>query len=330
MATRKDVARRAEVSEGTVSHVITGNVYVKDEKKERVLQAIKELNYIPDQNARSLVTNKSDNIGIAIYETTNPYHMEIAKKIEEFATTKGYIVSLFMLDNNMEDKLRIITERRVDGFVNFMTNRYPSEFINALKSRGTELVNFDSSVGPMFLNDYTSAMTEVLQKLKELGHKNLAYISTLDEKNFAVDTRGKTWFAETEKLGFNKCKVYYNHEFNLPSDKTGNKLAKKMIAEYKNVTAVFCTNDLSAMGCLRALSDAGLKVPQDISVIGCDNIALSEILVPSLTTLDIDKARQGYDIARQIIERTEPGTNMLKIYEAKAIFRESVSMAKKW
>ena len=93
MVTRKQVAQYAGVSEGTVSNVLKGKVAVAKEKRERVLAAIEALRYVPDQTARNLVTRRSNHIGVAIYELTNPYHMEITKRIEERASRNGFIVS---------------------------------------------------------------------------------------------------------------------------------------------------------------------------------------------------------------------------------------------
>ena len=97
------MAEKAQVSEATVSNVINGKNCVSDEKVRRVKTAIRELNYVPDQTARTLVMRKSKHIGIAVYETTNPYHMELARIIEQCAAKNGYIVSLFVLDNNMKN-----------------------------------------------------------------------------------------------------------------------------------------------------------------------------------------------------------------------------------
>lgn len=150
MVTRRQVAERANVSEATVSNVINGKACVSEDKTRRVMKAINELNYVPDQNARTLVMGKSRHIGIAIYETTNPYHMELARHIESHATKRGYIVSLFMLDNNMKNKLDVIVQHRLDGIINFMTNQYPgvvkrSQFLRRTRQRFVRIVT-DRSV----------------------------------------------------------------------------------------------------------------------------------------------------------------------------------------
>lgn len=328
MVTRRQVAKRANVSEATVSNVINGKDCVSKDKVLRVREAIRELNYVPDQNARTLVMGKSKHIGIAIYETTNPYHMELARCIESRATKHGYIVSLFMLDNNMHNKLDVIVQHRLDGIINFMTNQYPDSFIEGLEHYGTVMVNFNGKVGSIFENDYTDAMVELLDRVYELGHRKVAYFSNADERGFAADSRGRAWLRHTEGR-FERADVYYNHDFELRSDDIGKNLCEEMLASGSDVTAVFCTNDLCAMGVIRTLKKAGLRVPEDISVIGCDDINIGQLYVPSLTTIRIDIRRQGEDIADQIMGEINGDLQKTKkIYPSKAVFRESLAAVK--
>ena len=326
MVTRRQVAERANVSEATVSNVINGKACVSEDKTRRVMEAITALNYVPDQNARTLVMGKSRHIGIAIYETTNPYHMELARHIESHATKKGYIVSLFMLDNNMKNKLDVIVQHRLDGIINFMTNQYPDSFIDWLAHYGAVMINFNGEVGSLFENDYTDAMNELLQKVYELGHRKIAYISNADEEGFYADSRGKAWKTMAESGKFEKTEVFYNHDFELRSDEIGRELCHKLIRDYPDATAIFCTNDLCAMGVLCTLKDAGIRVPQDISVIGCDDIDQGKLYVPSLTTITIDKRKQGEEIAEQVIGEIEgKRSRVYKIYPAHAVYRESLA-----
>ena len=329
LVTRKRVAEIAKVSEATVSNVINGKIKVADGKRERVLSAIKELNYIPDQTARNLAMGCSRHIGIAIYETTNPYHMELARAIEDYASKKGYVVSLFMLDNNIEHKLEVISQRKLDCLINFMTNRYPDGFIETLKRTRTMLINFDEASGSVFCNDYADAMRQILIRVKELGHTKIAYLCSQDELGFAADSRGKQWFKSVAELGFEEARVLYNQNFDNTSDKIGYALAHSLIEEFSGSTVVFTTNDLSAIGCIRALAEKKIRVPQDISVIGCDDISIAEIMVPSLTSIALDKVVVGADMARQAIKQITTGTFGKITYEATPVYRESLAVAKK-
>lgn len=326
MVTRKEVAVRAGVSEATVSNVLNGKSCVLPDKVDRVYKAMRELGYIPNQNARNLVTGRSNHIGIAIYEMTNPYHMEIAQYIERYASKQGYIVSLFLLDNNMQNKLNAIAQRRLDGVVNFMTNEYPDQFIEELTRYGAVMINFNESIGSMFVNRYEEAMKQLMERAFALGHRKIAYLTSQDSVGFSRDGRGLQWFASLKELPFEKAKVFYNSDFGLMSDKIGYQLAKEMIADDADITAVFCTNDLTAFGCIRALTEAGLRVPEDISVIGCDDIRMSELMMPPLTTIAIDKKQQGEDIARQAIGEILGETGRVrKEYVAYPVYRASLT-----
>lgn len=325
MITRKDVAKYAGVSEATVSNVMNGKAIVLPKTREKVLAAVQELNYVPNQNARTLTMKRSKHIGIAIYETTNPYHMELAKIIEEYAGTQGFIISLFMLDNNMADKLDIIAQRRLDALINFMTNQYPDIFINNLRKNGTQLVNFNHNLGSVFENDYFDAQQIIMDKAKELGHKNIAYICSMDEKGFCADSRGKQWYHGCTE--FENSKAYFNSDFNLNSNEVGYNLAKQVIKDGL-ASVVFCTNDLVAIGCMRAYYEAGIKVPQEVSVIGCDDIDIAKVIVPALTTITIDKRRQGQDIALDVISQITENKFVAKSYKAVPVFRESLSKLK--
>ena len=329
MVTRREVAVRAGVSEATVSNVVNGKSCVSQDKVKRVYSAMRELGYIPNQNARNLVTGRSNHIGIAIYEMTNPYHMEIAQYIERYASRHGYIVSLFLLDNNMQNKLNAIAQRRLDGVVNFMTNEYPDQFIEELTRYNAVMINFNESVGSMFVNRYESAMRELMARTFELGHRKIAYLSSQDEAGFSMDGRGVQWFRSLKELPFEKAEVFYNSDFGQMSDKIGYCLAQEMLRRHPDITAVFCTNDLTAFGCIRALTEAGVKVPEVISVIGCDDIRMSELAMLPLTTIGIDKKQQGEDIARQAIEEIVGSAQRVrKEYVAYPVYRDSLTKCK--
>ena len=326
MVTRRQVAEKAQVSEATVSNVINGKNCVSDEKVRRVKTAIRELNYVPDQTARTLVMRKSKHIGIAVYETTNPYHMELARIIEQCAAKNGYIVSLFVLDNNMKNKLDVIVQHRLDGIINFMTNQYPESFIDGLAQYHAVMVNFNEKVGSVFENDYTDAMADLMQKVYDYGHRKIAYITTMDEQGFAADSRGKQWFRSVQSLGFERAEVFYNHDFERKSDESGRMICRQVLKEFPDVSAIFCTNDMAAVGAIRTLSDAGKHVPRDVSVIGCDDTNIGKILVPSLTTIAIDKNSQGERIAEQLIGEISGKRQKVKeVFQAYAVYRESLS-----
>ena len=305
MITRNDVAKRAGVSVGTVSNVMNNKSFVKPEHVEKVRKAIEELNYIPDFNAKSMARRRNNHIGIALYEMTNPYHAEIIQGIEEYAAQHNFMTTIFVLNNTSHQKYHAICERRLDGLVNFMTNDLPRAFTAELKRQQIVLVNFSPEDSFMIVNDYTPPMREFMRLLQEGGHRKVAYLWTGDEMRFRSDKRGKTFLEEREKYGFDSDEslILFNEDMTLTSEQIGYRLCKRLLQRHPDVTAVFCTNDLAALGALRCLSEAGRRCPEDVSVIGCDDIALGEYFNPPISTISFDKRAHGADIAQMIIEK---------------------------
>lgn len=333
MVTRTDVAKRAGVSVGTVSNVMNNKPFVKPEYVIKVKKAIEELNYIPDFTAKSLAKRRSNHIGVAVYEMTNPYHAEIIEGLEEYAAEKGYMVTTFLLDDKLPKKLDAICERRLDALVNFMTNELPENFVNILQAQNTVLVNFNSENSFVVVNDYTKAMLTFMQLLSSLGHKKVAYVSTADMLRFTADSRGQTFLSMRKELNFSEddSLIFCNSDYSLRSERVGYLSADELIEKHPDVTAVFTTNDLCAIGLLKRLSEKGYSCPKDISVIGCDNIALSGYFIPGLCTIGFDKKEYGKAIAKAIIDKIDGNYEMpyrTLRFEAKAVLRDSVDKAR--
>ena len=326
MFTREDVAKHANVSVGTVSNVLNNKGHVKKELEVRVKNAIRELNYHPNYSARSLASNRSRHIGIAIYETTNPYHLEIVRGIEDYALQKGYIVSIFVLDNDFESKLKMICERRVDAIINFMTNDYPYEFIDILKQQKTVMVNFNEELGPIYDFNYEPAMLKIMERMREYGHKKVGFIFSGDRLRFEADSRGRTFSRYCEKFGFEteETLIYYNGEANQLSEEIGYCGAKTLIERNPDITAFFAANDLAAIGAIRALYEIGKRVPNDVSVVGCDDISLAKKMVPALTTIGFDKYNTGREICAEVIAQIECLRGHKITIEPSVVFRESL------
>lgn len=331
--TRIDVAKYANVSVGTVSNVLNNTAFVKKDLVKRVKNAVKELGYIQNYAAKSLASKNNHHIGVAIYETTNPYHLEVVQGIEEYATENGYIVSIFMLNNNMEKKLDAVCKRNLSGIVNFITNVYPESFLEILKRQGTVLVNFGIENSLQSVINYSKAIKEFCSILKENNHKNVGYIFNSDKDRFFADDRCKTFYNIRKEMGFseNDDYIYLTEEYNEKSQVLGYKLAKKMFTQHPEITAVFCTNDMSAIGAIKALNELGFLVPHDVSVIGCDDIWPSIFITPSLCSISFDKNQYGRDIAKTIIDSIKNKKITEKYINATAniVLRDSIGVARK-
>jgi len=334
MATRKDVALIAGVSVATVSNVFSGNVVVSKDAESKVLSAARKLKYVPNHTARSLSLGRSNHIGIAINESTNPFHMEIVRYIEEYALSKGFLVTVFDLNGRVPDKAEFIEKRNLDALVNFTTVKFYDEFFDILKSQNTIMVNFGLDKGMSFGHYDINAILSLMEKLRDLGHKNVGYICTLDRALLMVDDRTRTFIQNRAKFGFTEnddlfecCKdsAFLSAEF-------GYQAALRLMKRHPEITALFAMNDIAAIGAMRALKDMGLNCPDDVSVIGCDDIELSRLYIPSLSTINFDKEKYGTHMAEKIIEcimNKESGIGYDFTLPSFAVFRESIGICKK-
>lgn len=331
--TRTDIARAAGVSVGTVSNVLNNTAVVKEELREKVLKAIEELHYVQNYAAKGLASKNNHHIGVAIYEMANPYHLEVVRSIEEYATQYSYVVSVFMLDNNLNKKLDAVCQRQLSGLVNFMTNEYPASFLGILRKQRTTLVNFGLEYGFAVYVDYADAIKEYLNILYKYGHRRVGYLYYGDRARFFADNRGCAFYETRKELGFEERDDYilFGNNSGANSEILGYQGVKKLIGEHPEITALFCTNDMMAVGACRGLREMGLRVPEDISVIGCDDIWLTEFIAPTLSSITHDKKEMGHKIAQVIIEnaRNDNVKNETYWLKAKPVVRESVGKARK-
>ncbi len=293
----KDVAKLAGVSTATVSHVINKTRFVSDETKRRVLGAIENAGYTPNIHARNLASGQSRTLGLIISDITNPFFPDLVKSIQERTLELGYDV--IVLNTNYEPErdapyVQRLLELRVRG-VMVLTTEMDLAVIDRLLSRRIAVVFLDiGKVGPHTSNirvNYEKGVHEAVEHLLKLGHRQIAFISG--------PTRFKS--AQFRRLAFLKTMkkhraalrtepVICEGDFKLES---GAQAVKELLALKNRPTAIIAANDLMAMGALRELKRAGLQVPKDISVVGCDDIWLAKLSDPQLTTIMIPRAQIG-------------------------------------
>lgn len=309
MATRYDVAKISGVSSATVSHVINNTKYVSPELKERVLQAINKLDYKPNIVARSLVTKSTKHVGILVNDITNPYYGEIAQGMEEIAQQNGYMVSLCMASGNADSYISSIMQRQMDGlFIATVCNKFSREQIQQLSNMNVKIVNDQYSIGSSVYFNYSGAIDNLVKYFADMGHKRIGLLSGLDIKS--NDPRYKNYKDAVQKYGLDsddnlvvEGMFPYNTDFY-----SGYEAMKKLLNRVTRVTAVMTTNDYMAFGAMKAIKEAGLRIPEDISIAGCDDVFLSECVDPQLTTIRVPKkemGRQGmYLILNEINKKT--------------------------
>jgi DNA-binding LacI/PurR family transcriptional regulator len=284
----KDIAREAGVSTATVSHVINKTKYVTDETREKVQEAIKKFNYHPNAHAQMLALGKSKIIGLLVSDISNPFFPEIIKSVEAAVIEAGY--DLILLNTNydveraIEDVHRLI-QMKVAGIV-LMISEFDDSLIEIARRKKTSFVFHDlGTVGEKMSNvilDYAVGIDEAVQHLVSLGHKNIAHIAGSHEI-YSGRVREQA-FLDAMKKHFPKAKSpkIYEGDFRFEG---GRSAAYQMLQEKNLPTAVVVANDLMALGAMQEFKSTGLQIPQDISIIGFDDIAFAALADPPLTTV---------------------------------------------
>lgn len=334
------VARRARVSTATVSRVINGTAFVAPETAERVRSAIDALNFYPDVNARTLGSGRSGMYGLIISDITNPYFPELVKAFEDIAVEHGQEV---LIANTNYDPARMETcvvrmlQRKVDG-VAIMTSEMDDNLISTFARRQIPLVFMDAAVaGPgisVVRVNYEAGVQAAMDHLFSLGHTDIAFISgplglrsaQLRAQTFRKAMKGHRLTSHPQWTQQGDHRVEGGHAAMLRILKSGESSAPLP-------TAVLTSNDLTAIGAMGALHEKGLRIPEDISVIGFDGIELSAYTQPALTTLFVPRAELAAAAFRSLYQsKTEAGrkpTEQESVIEPRLLVRGSTAPLKR-
>jgi len=296
----KAVAKLANVSTATVSRTINGSPNVTPETAARVQQAIKSLNFVLNTNARALGSGRSNLLGLIISDITNPFFPELVKAFEEIAVAQGQEVLIANTDYDPERTMQCVTrmlQRKVDG-VAIMTSEIHEDVIGIFLKRKIPVVFLDTGTpahGISRINiDYPAGVEMAMSYLTGLGHKRIAFISgPLNLKS--ARTRYQAFMESSARDHLAAEAEYVQTGDHRPDG--GYRAMLRILALKKRPTAVLTSNDLTAIGAMGAIFEAGLRIPDDISIIGFDDIQLSAFTAPPLTTVRIPHA----DIARTAI-----------------------------
>ncbi|MCZ2147629.1 MAG: LacI family transcriptional regulator [Bryobacterales bacterium] len=303
----QEVARRAGVSTATVSRVMNNKAVVKSATRNRVMRVVTELNYHPNLLARTLAGGRSRTLGMILSNMENPFFLDIYRVVEALARARGYEVVAANTGYRREQLpaiLRMMIGRRVAGLA-LVVSEMDSSFLNEVKESKTPAVFYDAgaacrSVHNIRIN-YRPGIERMVDYLRDLGHRKFAFIG--HHSALGPMSEREVTFVETVKR--------FDTEWRTAADEDGleggRQAARSLLQSGFQPTAIICVNDFMAVGVLRELRDRGLRVPQDVSVTGFDNIKLSEFCYPALTTVHIPRERIGRHVFAMLVpEEAKP------------------------
>ena len=297
----KDVARKAGVSISTVSNALNNSRYVKKETKEKILEITRNLNYTPNIIARGLKIRSTSTVAVIVPDISNQFFAQVIKGVEEVARLRKYNVLLACTYYDvLEEKksIEILRKQFVDGFV-FISGYNSFDHIKELNDDKVPVVVADRELEdakvPSVLIDNFGAMREAVNYLHRLGHKKIGYISYTYDNQTTVEKRFKGYCEglKDNKLIFDPDIVVISEALRL-NELQGSREAVKKILNCKNIPSVIMNaSDFIAVGVVRALKELKIKIPEEISVVGFDNILMSLYTDPLLTTIKQPKKQMG-------------------------------------
>lgn len=326
--TIKDIARYSGVSVSTVSRVLNNKPDVNIATKARVDKAIKDLGYSPSSVARGLVLKRSNAIGFVVPDITNPNFPELARGVVEKARQRGYSVIFFDTnhDNKVEkEALKLLRSKQVDGIIVSFSESNQDEFIKLKEDQFPAVQIYRKSprsvISTIAIDNVDSAYRAV-KYLIENGHKRIGHITT------GLSTLSGTERLEGYKKAFAEAGYKYRDEWiylGCHSSETGYEGMKTLLSQNNRVTALFASHDLMAVGAYEAVFEQGLSIPDDISIIGHDNIEISRLVHPKLTTLDTFKNKLGQAGVELLLEEIADHTSINReiIFKTELIVRGS-------
>ncbi|NLA92183.1 MAG: LacI family transcriptional regulator, partial [Spirochaetales bacterium] len=289
--TIRDIARMTNLSVATVSRVLNNKPDVSDEARELVLSTMKEHNYNPNFMARALTLKKTDSIGLILPEITNPFFPEMAKGVENRAKELNYSVILANLNSDnssLMETINFLKSKQVDGIV---IVQWSQEFAPAIQDDDFPIVAIDREEGKSYVNfDNYGSGYQATSFLISKGHTEIAHLTgDLD-----------TLSAQKRLAGYKRCLGEYgiaiNEQFIVEGDfslESGYEGMQQLLKSTTLPTAVFAANDMVAIGAYDAITEKGLSVPEDISIVGHDDISFASIVRPKLTTVSVPRYELG-------------------------------------
>ena len=328
--TRDDVAKDAGVSSATVSYVVNnGPRPVAAETRQKVLDAIRKSGYQPNAVARSLRLQKTSTLGIILPDTLNPYFAEVARGVEQYAFENNYTLILCHSDYSVEREIQyvnVLQSERAAGVIWFPATADPKP-AEMLANYEIPLVILDRTVSgvdcPSIVADNYKGACLATQYLIDLGHRDIGCISRPLDLPHSQE-RIKGFLATLGKNGLPvDLKRIVKGGFRLED---GRAAAFQLLDQHPTITAIFAYNDFMAIGALRAAYERSLRIPQDLSIVGFDDLPQSQFTSPALTTVQqqkLEMGRRGAKLLLDLINGKSPSKEYLKPLKVQLVIRES-------
>jgi len=303
--TMADVASEAGVSLMTVSRVVNNKGEISDSTRQRVQTVINRLGYRPSDIARSLVTNRTGTIGLVVPDNSNPFFSEVARGVEQVAFEEGYSVFLCNTEEDPQRELAVLQsleEKRVDGVI-LCSSRLEENELQTVLARHSAVVlvnrrDPEGRFGAVLIDDVRGGRI-IVEHLISRGHRKIGFLSG-PARSFSGQQRAVGYRAALEAAG-----IPHRPEWErpcLPIVESGREVAHDLLSRHPEITALFCYNDLSAIGALHACADLGRRVPDDVAIAGFDDTPLAALVTPAVTTCRIPMTELGGQALRLLLD----------------------------
>jgi LacI family transcriptional regulator len=331
-STQADVAHLANVSQAMVSYVVNNNttISIPDETRQRILDAMDKLGYVPNIMARRLRSSKTLTIASIIPDITNPFYPSFQRGIQDIVDKNGYDLIMYNTDGSEEKEHRYVQsllQGRVDGLIGVFFHLSARDLFPLLE-QNMYVVRFEASfrkAGPRPIDnlyvDNIAAAKDMVNYLIRKGHNDIGMLISSDGP---AQCRALGYKAALKQHG-----LLLNSEWIQEGDFNeigGYQTMCDLLAQKECPSAIFAANDLMAMGAMAAIRDAGLSVPNDIAVVGFDDIPSAKLVFPALTTIDQPQRQMGRRAAEMLFERlngTAPDEGRTEQMPYKLVLRES-------
>ncbi|TET96803.1 MAG: LacI family DNA-binding transcriptional regulator [Candidatus Zixiibacteriota bacterium] len=323
----KDIAQKAGVSPSTVSRALHNHPHISTETGERVQRLAHEMGYTPSLVARSLVTQDTATIGLVITYTSDPFLSRMVQGVEETSRSNGYSVFLSSSYRDYERELEVVRsfhERRTSGII-VTGSRIDMDYLDLENHYPLPIVLINCRRYPYSVSaDKISGAKQAVEHLVQLGHRRIAFVSNT---KFSTDLDRQTGYQHV----LSKHDIPIDGTLIVEGDgklESGIRAGKKLLNLPQPPTAIFCFNDMTALGVLTALREEGLQVPRDCSVVGFDDLEMSAYLNPPLTTVRQPCYRMGQAAIRMLLQLIRGESDVqAEVLPTELIVRQTTGLA---